>query len=141
MGIYSPENDFHLDVELNNPNELLESYIYDDLSRLPESKRKEFAVSEEANVMLEKGIIGRRTLVKLSKSDDIERRIGMAAIQMAKEKNDPIYDQLIKNRVKERELLGKINSKYANSAIRIAKASQKEYLKNMPKGYSAAVTK
>ena len=85
--------------------------------------------------MLEqKGLVGRRTRVSLSKADDLERRIGMASIQMAKETNDILYTQLVKNRVKERALLAKIDKKYRNKALRIAKADQKEYLKTMPIG-------
>ena len=130
MGVYGVQDgEIKLEASLQNPNELLESFIYDGLNKLSDDKKKEFVSSNEATALLEKGLIGRRTLVKLSKSDDIERRIGMAAIQMAKEKNDPIYDQLIKNRIKERDLLSKINTKYSNNAIRVAKAAQKEYLK------------
>ena len=53
---------------------------------------------------------------------------------MAKETNDILYTQLVKNRVKERAILAKIDKKYRNKAMRIAKADQKEYLKTMPIG-------
>lgn len=129
MGIFSP-NQVVMENELSNVNELLESFIYDEISRNSDEKRKEFVNSEHAQAMVEAGIIGRKTLVRLSKMDDLERRIGMAAIQLSKESNDSLYDQLIKVRIKERELLEKINNKYANKATRVAKMGQKEYLKN-----------
>lgn len=129
MGIFSP-NQVVMENELSNVNELLESFIYDEISRNSDEKRKEFVNSEQAQAMVEAGIIGRKTLVRLSKMDDLERRIGMAAIQLSKESNDSLYDQLIKVRIKERELLEKINNKYANKATRVAKMGQKEYLKN-----------
>lgn len=130
MGIFSPQNEsFIMEQELKNPNELLESMIYDEVSRLPDERRKEFVNSEEAQAMMESGLISRKTLVRLSKKDDLERRIGMAAIQMAKENNDMLYDQLIRNRIKERELLDKINTKYASKASRVAMIGQKEFLK------------
>lgn len=129
MGIFSP-NQVVMENELSNVNELLESYIYDELSRNSDEKRQEFVNSDQAQAMVEAGIIGRKTLVKLSKVDDLERRIGMAAIQLSKESNDALYDQLMKVRIKERELLEKINNKYANKATRVAKIGQKEYLKN-----------
>lgn len=129
MGIFSP-NQVVMENELSNVNELLESYIYDELSRNSDEKRQEFVNSDQAQAMIEAGIIGRKTLVKLSKVDDLERRIGMAAIQLSKESNDALYDQLMKVRIKERELLEKINNKYANKATRVAKIGQKEYLKN-----------
>lgn len=129
MGIFSP-NQVVMENELSNPNELLESFIYDEISRNSDEKRQEFVNSEAAQAMLEAGLISRKTLVRLSKNDDLERRIGMAAIQLSKENNDSLYDQLIKVRIKERELLEKINNKYANKASRVAKIGQKEYLKN-----------
>ena len=129
MGIFSP-NQVVMENELSNPNELLESFIYDELSRNSDEKRQEFVNSEHAQAMVEAGLISRKTLVRLSKNDDLERRIGMAAIQLSKEANDSLYDQLIKVRIKERELLEKINNKYANKATRDAKIGQKDYLKN-----------
>lgn len=129
MGIFSP-NSVVMENELKDTNELLEAYIYDELSRLSDEKREEFVQSEYAQSMLESGLISRKTLVRLSKNDDLERRIGMAAIQLSKEHDDVLYDQLVKVRIKERELLEKINNKYANKATRVAKIGQRDYLKN-----------
>lgn len=129
MGIFG-SGTIVMENELKQPEELLESYIYDEISRLSDEKRKEFVTSQEAQGMLEAGLISRKTLVRLSKNDDLERRIGMAAIQLSKESDDALYDQLVKVRIKERELLDKINAKYANKATRVAKIGQKDYLKN-----------
>lgn len=129
MGIFSAST-MVMENELKQPEELLESYIYDEISRLSDEKRAEFVNSQEAQGMLEAGLISRKTLVRLSKNDDLERRIGMAAIQLSKESDDVLYDQLVKVRIKERELLDKINTKYANKATRVAKIGQKDYLKN-----------
>ena len=116
--------------ELQGASELREAYIYDELSRLPDDKRKEFWESEQCQSMLEAGLIGRKTLVRLSKSDDMERRITMAAMQLAKDHNDPLWDKLAVNRVRERDLLSKITTKYGAKAQRVAKMGQKEYLKH-----------
>lgn len=129
MGIFGTST-IVMENELKQPEELLESYIYDEISRLSDEKRQEFVNSQEAQGMLEAGLISRKTLVRLSKNDDLERRIGMAAIQLSKESDDALYDQLVKVRIKERELLDKINAKYANRATRVAKIGQKDYLKN-----------
>lgn len=130
MGIFGSGSTLVMENELKNQEELLESYIYDEISRLSDEKRQEFVNSQEAQGMLEAGLISRKTLVRLSKNDDLERRIGMAAIQLSKESDDALYDQLVKVRIKERELLDKINAKYANKATRVAKIGQKDYLKN-----------
>lgn len=130
MGIFGNGSTLVMENELKNQEELLEAYIYDEISRLSDEKREEFVNSQEAQGMLEAGLISRKTLVRLSKNDDLERRIGMAAIQLSKESDDALYDQLIKVRIKERELLDKINAKYVNRATRVAKIGQKDYLKN-----------
>lgn len=118
-----------LEQELKNPNELMESLIYDELSMLSEQTIQKFVKSDEAKAMVESGLIGRKTLVRLSKRDDLERRIGMACIQMAKENDDILYDQLIKNRIKEKEILDKINAKYTPRASRLAIVGQRDFLK------------
>lgn len=115
-------------------NEYREQVFLDEALRLSDADRAAILESEEFAMLEQKGLVGRRTRVSLSKADDLERRIGMASIQMAKETNDILYTQLVKNRVKERALLAKIDKKYRNKALRIAKADQKEYLKTMPIG-------
>lgn len=132
MGLFSGNGstgEFVLEQEFTDPNALGEALIYDEVSRLPDDRRKEFCESEAAQAMMEKGLISRKTLVRLSKQDDLERRIGMAAIQCAKDSNDFLYDQLIKNRIKEKELLAKIKTKYATKAGKAATVGQKTYLK------------
>jgi len=115
--------------DLKNPNELTESYIYDELSRLPDERKKEFLESQEAVALEEGGIISRKTLVRLSKEDDLSRRLKMAALQLAKDSDDILFTQLTKNRIKERELLEKITAKYSMKATQAAKLGQKAYLK------------
>lgn len=135
MGIFTPNGSMTIDHEFNK-DELLESFIYDEISRLSDEKRQEFVNSEAAQVMVEAGLIGKKTLVKLSKNDDLERRMGMAALQLAKDSNDILFDQLTKVRLKERELLDKINKKYEMKAAKAAKIGQKEYLKGkIPVGF------
>lgn len=132
MGIFG---DNSLDMSFNEMSEytmnaLQEAFFYDDMSRLPYEVRKGVLESAEVEIMEEKGLIGRATKVRLSKNDDLERRIGMASIQMAKDSDDLLYDKLVLNRVKEKELLGKIDKKYAVKATKLAKLGQKQYLKN-----------
>lgn len=123
-------SDNSINQDLKNPNELLEAYIADELSFAPIEKLKEFANSPEAEAMIEAGLISRKTLVRLSKNDDLTRRTKMAAFQLAKEADDNLWHLLVKNRVRERELISKIVAKYASRASKSAKIGQREYLKN-----------
>lgn len=134
MSIFGTNN-MRLDNDLNQ-SELLESYIYDEISRCSQETIQEFVNSEQAQAMLEKGMISKKTLVKLSKVDDLERRTGMAALQIAKDKGDHLFDQLAKVRAKEKELLAKINDKYEMQATKVAKMGQRDYLKGkIPVGF------
>lgn len=112
---------------------LIEAFMYDDIARRPDGLREEAIESAEFQSLLETGKFKRKTLVRLNRNDDLERRIGMASIQMAKEKNDPLYEKLKKNRLKERELLNAIDKKYSHQALRVAKAAQVSFIKQKPK--------
>jgi len=117
--------------------ELNESYYCNELCHLTQGRIEQFLESTECQLMLEKSLIGKKTMIKLSKMDDLERRIGMAAIQLAKEHNDPLYEKLKLNRIKERQLLGAINKRYVNPASKVAKVQQKEHIQNkIPIGYA-----
>lgn len=127
MGIFSA--DTNIDLDLINENELLEEYIFDEISRMSDESRKIALESDEMKALEEAGRVSRRTLVRLSKQDDLTRRMGMAALKLAKDKDDPLFIQLTKVRIKERELLDKINAKYSNKATKVARMGQKEFLK------------
>ena len=52
----------------------------------------------------------------------------MAALQIARDKNDPLWQKLVSNRVLERKLLASISKKYGAKAGIVAKVAQREYL-------------
>lgn len=128
MGIYSLGEE-KLDLEVQDKEALQEAFIYDELCKLTDEEKQAFIESDQAKAMLEAGILTKKTLVRLTKQDDLTRRMSMAAMQFAKEADDPLYHQLKKNRIKERELLSKIEKKYASKSQRAAKIGQKNYLK------------
>lgn len=113
---------------------LIESFLLDDLSRLNEVQIAEFCAPGGAGeALVEAKVLGKNTMVRLSKTDDLERRITMTAMQMARDNNDPLFEKLALNRVKEKELLQKIRGKYGMKAEKEAKIAQKEYIKTMKK--------
>lgn len=130
MAIFSNSGSDSIDQELKNPNELLEAYIADELSFCSESQLEEFMNSSECKAMEEAGLISRKTLIRLSKNDDLSRRTKMAAFQLAKEANDPLWNQLVKVQMKRRDLISKIMTKYSSRATKAAKIGQRSYLKN-----------
>ena len=127
MGIF---NNFEpMNESLKNPKELETWFLIDEVSRLSDEEKEAFVNSEEAKALEEAGLIGRRTLVKLTKNNDLVRRQKMAAFQLAKEANDPLWNKLVKNRIMERKLIAAIVKKYGNKSKRVAMQSQKAYLK------------
>lgn len=126
--------------DLKNPNELLECYIFDEVSRLSQEKIQEFcAPGGVGEALINEGKFSRKSLVRLSKVDDIERRTTMAAFDIAKQKRDPLWAALAKNRIKERQLINNIMKKYGMQAKNVAKIGQREYLKHsMPQSFMRA---
>ena len=126
-------------TESELPYGFLEACIVDEVSHLSDEKIQEFCQSPEAEALVEAGVMRKKTLVRLSKKDDFSRRRTMAAFTIAREKKDPLWSKLVKNRVQERKLIGEIVKKYGGKADRVAKAGQKEYLKQkMPLSFMRA---
>jgi hypothetical protein len=121
------------------PEGLLESYIVDEVSHLSDEQIQEFCHSDEAEALVEAGVMRKKTLVRLSKKDDVSRRRTMAAFSIARSKKDPLWTKLVKNRVQERKLIGAIVKKYGSKAEKVAKVGQKNYLKKkMPLSFMRA---
>ena len=112
-------------TESELPYGFLEACIVDEVSHLSDEKIQEFCQSPEAEALVEAGVMRKKTLVRLSKKDDFSRRRTMAAFTIAREKKDPLWSKLVKNRVQERKLIGEIVKKYGGKADRVAKAGQK----------------
>ena len=126
-------------AESELPYGFLEACIVDEVSHLSDEKIQEFCQSPEAEALVEAGVMRKKTLVRLSKKDDFSRRRTMAAFTIARDKKDPLWSKLVKNRVQERKLIGEIVKKYGGKADKVAKVGQKEYLKQkMPLSFMRA---
>lgn len=131
MGIYSESNqDYGLDMD-----KLVESYLVDDLTYNygPETIKEFCAPGGVGEALVEAKVLGKRTLVRLSKKDDLDRRQTIAAFQMARENNDPLWNKLVKVQAQRKDIIAKIKQKYAMKSQRAAVAGQKEYIKTMRK--------
>lgn len=123
---------------------LEESFIVDEVSHLSDAKIQEFCMPGGVGEQLvQEGKMKKKTLVRLSKKDDLTRRTKMSALLLAKEKNDPLYDKLVINRQKKKELVSKIMAKYSMKGQKVAKMAQAEYLRGgtkavLPKSFMRA---
>lgn len=108
---------------------IMDMMIVDEVSQLPDHLIKEFcAPGGVGEQLVNEGKLRRTTLVRLNKTDDLERRTTMMNLQLAKEHDDSLWKALKKNRLKEKELLFKINKKYGSQGARLAKKGQQEWL-------------
>lgn len=132
MGMYSDnirDEDFGIDMDA-----LVEAFIIDDLTHnYGEDTIKEFcAAGGVGEALLEAKVLSnKRTLMRLSKESDLARRKVIAAIQMARAKNDPLFAKLVKHKLLFKQARQKIVAKYGSKASRAAIAGQKEYIKRM----------
>lgn len=127
----------------DSEKEFREAVIWDELMRAMPIKEEmeQFLRSDYAQVMFENGYITEaNSVVVLSKLDDLSRRTKMAAIQLAKDKNDPLYKQYYKHKEKERALEEKIMAKYGMIGEKNAKIAQKEYLRAIPNAFTRRVS-
>ena len=118
-----------INEEFRDPTLLEQVFIADEVAHLPEDKIHEFCqpggVGEQ---LVKEAKLSKKTLVRLNKQDDLTRRTKMGALLLAKEKNDPLYAKLVKNRQQKRDLVDKIMKKYGSKGQRVAKQAQAEYL-------------
>lgn len=119
----------------------IELMAYDDISRGTSEQIKEFCNSEIAQVLTEKQVLNKGTMMRLSKADDEKRRIVSVSYYLAKEANDPDYKKMIEYRAKWKEHKRKVLQKYSQKAKRIAVAAQKEYIKKAKKEPAAPAQK
>ena len=126
-------NNMNVAVSESQMRNIVESFLYDDISRGDEAQIREFCASDEAKVLTERSVLKKGTLMRLSKSDDEKRRIKLVAYNLAKEAKDPLWTKLQKNRRQEKMLIGQIMKKYGHKAKKIAVIAQKEYIKTASK--------
>ena len=115
---------------------LEEQFLIEECSRMSESELKQFLESDLCEELVTEGKMRKNTIVLLSGKADMDRRTKMAALQFAKDANDPLWAEIKKLRTKQREKISKIMTKYGHKAQKHAKNSQKDWIKNrMPANF------
>lgn len=114
----------------------LEAVVVSEISMLPEEKIQEFCQPGGlGEALVEAGKLRRKTLVRLSKKDDLQRRQTMAELELAKQHKDPNYAKLVKLHMQMKVLDEKIHQRWGMKANQIAKVQQKDYLKKTTPGF------
>lgn len=115
---------------------LFESVFVDYVNHMDDEERKQYLESEEVRALEEANAIGRRTIVRLSKQDDYNRRITLAAMQKAKEQNSADWKRLKKAHMLKKLAIANIVKRYGNNVKRDVVKAQKAILKTNPRYYT-----
>lgn len=124
---------------IEDANSLIEAFIYDTITSQGEEYTKQFLESAECKALQEAGVLGKKTIVRMTKVDDLSRRIKLAALQKAKEDRDPNYLMLKKVIAKKKDLSSKIMSKYASRVKNDAIKSQRALMKISPSYFTRPI--
>lgn len=139
MSFFQEDETTVLETGVTDQTSLMEHIFVQAVASMNEEHRNEYLQSDEVKALEEAGVIGKKTIVRLTKMDDLTRRIKIAAFQKAKEDGDANWVALRKNRIKERELIGKIMAKYGTRVKRDAVVAQKSLLKITPNAFTRPI--
>ena len=109
---------------------LFETLFIDYVNHMDDATRKEFLESAEVKALVEaKDGVARRTIVRLSKQDDYNRRIALAAMEKAKQANSPEWKKLKKAQRIRKAMIAAIVKKYGLQVKRNVITAQKALVK------------
>ena len=121
--------DVKLESALKNPNQFREAVIFETVRHLPAQKRREFINSNEAKVMVNEGYITDETIERLSDSEDTSI-FKTAVCHMAKENDDPDWDEFVMHQIEARRLLNDMIARYGDKAKNVADNAYKDFVEH-----------
>lgn len=125
-----------LEAALRKPNQYREAVIYENLGGLPDDKLDEFIKSDEAKMMVDREIISDDTLDRLKeKRHHKHSKLDLTVCHMAKEADDPLWNDLVKCRIQERRIMNELLEKYGKEASRIADKADKDFVQKFVPEY------
>jgi hypothetical protein len=126
----------------NISEEAMDTYVnliaYDNITNVDEAQIKEFCNGPVGQALLEKSVLNKGTMMRLSKQDDKNRRVKLFVYQLASEKKDKDYIKMKAYRAKWKACRAKLMQKYGRKATMLAQKSQQEYIKRARSEKSAA---
>lgn len=118
-----------IENSIKNKEEFEQLMIACELAEMDKETLQEFCGEDGLGEhLVTEGKLKNRTLVRLSKKDDLARRKKMACYQLAKEHGDPAWKKFIAFRQKAQVEEEKMFKKYSAKADKLAKEGQKNWL-------------
>lgn len=122
-------HDAVIESALKNPNQFREAVVFESLSKLPVKRLNEFVDSEEAKLMIDKGIISHDTLERLANENN-NSTLQTTVCHMAKENGDPLWDEIVRLRIEEHRVMDELLNKYSEQAAPIANNVQTDFIES-----------
>lgn len=131
MGLFSTGRvEVTIENSFKNPEEFEQLIIADEVYNMSQEQLQEFCKPGGLGEQLvTEGKLKNRTLVRLSKKDDLARRKKMACYKLAKEANSQAWKKFEFHRREALKYENQMYKQYGAKAERLAKEGQREYLK------------
>lgn len=118
---------------LRDPNQYREAVLFEALASMPAKRIHEFVISPEAKVMVSEGIIKQETIDRLASNHD-DKILNTTICQLAKDADDPLWQEFVAARIQERRIMNELLEKYGAQAHTVAdNAYEKFVAPNLPK--------
>ncbi len=121
------ESNIVMENTLKNPNQFKEAVIYNSLASMPSNKIREFVASEEAKFMIKEGIIKQDCIDRLCTKQN-NAIADTAVCHIAKEENDPLWNQFVAARIEERRIMNELIEKYGKQAADMAAKAYDDFI-------------
>lgn len=125
--------DVVMENTLRDPNQYREAVLFEALAAMPAKRIHEFVISPEAKMMVTEGILKQETIDRLASHHD-NKILNTTILQLAKEADDPLWQQLVASRIEERRVMNELLEKYGAQAHTVADNAYENFVTpNLPK--------
>ena len=131
MGLFSTGRvEVTIENSIQNKEEFEQLMIADEVANMSAEQLREFCEPGGlGETLVTEGKLKNRTLVRLSKKDDLARRKKMACYQLAKEAGSQAWKKFEFHRREALKYENQMFKQFGPKAERIAKEAQRDYLK------------
>lgn len=114
-------------------DDLVQLMAYDEVMRMSDVEKQSLMESGTVDVLQERQVLNKKTMMRLSKEDDTKRRIKLIAYKLAKDDGNPGWKKMVLRRQQWREERDKILARYGKKAKKLATIATKEYINRAKK--------
>lgn len=131
MGLFTKGNvEVTVENSIKNKDEYEQLMIADEIANMDKESLEEFCKPGGlGETLVTEGKLKNRTIIRLSKKDDLARRKKMNCYQLAKEANSTAWKKFHYHRTEALKYEKQMFKQFGAKAERLAKESQRDYIK------------